>query len=137
MNEMTRIAKEHLEKDKGFIGSNNYNVIKVDENYCELEGVISESSYNNMNIVHGGYIFGLADTAAGIAALSSVFEGNVNIVTVDANINYFKPGKGERLVAKANVIKPGKTLSVVEVEIYNDNNDMVAKSTMTFYYINK
>ena len=137
MNEMTRIAKEHLEKDKGFIGSNNYNVIKVDENYCELEGVISESSYNNMNIVHGGYIFGLADTAAGIAALSCVFEGNVNIVTVDANINYFKPGKGERLVAKANVIKPGKTLSVVEVEIYNDNNDMVAKSTMTFYYINK
>ena len=35
------------------------------------------------------------------------------------------------------VFGSGKTLSVVEVEIYNDNNDMVAKSTMTFYYINK
>lgn len=137
MNEMTKVAKDTLKDIKGFIGNNNYNVIKVEEGYCELEGVISETSYNNMNIVHGGYIFGLADTAAGIAALSNVFGSDVNIVTVDANINYFKPAKGERLVAKASVIKPGKTISVIEVEIYNDNNDMVAKSSMTFYYINK
>ncbi len=137
MNEMTKVAKDSLKDIKGFIGNNNYNVIKVEEGYCELEGVISETSYNNMNIVHGGYIFGLADTAAGIAALSNVFGSDVNIVTVDANINYFKPAKGERLVAKASVIKPGKTISVIEVEIYNDNNDMVAKSYMTFYYIYK
>ena len=137
MNEMTKVAKDMLKDIKGFIGNNNYNVIKVEEGYCELEGVISETSYNNMNIVHGGYIFGLADTAAGIAALSNVFGSDVNIVTVDANINYFKPAKGERLVAKASVIKPGKTISVIEVEIYNDNNDMVAKSSMTFYYIYK
>ena len=137
MNEMTKVAKDTLKDIKGFIGNNNYNVIKVEEGYCELEGVISETSNNNMNIVHGGYIFGLADTAAGIAALSNVFGSDVNIVTVDANINYFKPAKGERLVAKAKTIKPGKTISVIEVEIYNDNNDIVAKSSMTFYYINK
>lgn len=137
MNEMTRIAKETLKDINGFIGNNNYNVIKVEEGYCELEGIISETSYNNMNIVHGGYIFGLADTAAGIAALSSVFGSDVNIVTVDASINYFKPAKGEKLIAKAKTIKPGKTISVIEVEIYNDKNDMVAKTSMTFYYITK
>ncbi|MBQ4570097.1 MAG: PaaI family thioesterase [Bacilli bacterium] len=137
MNEMTRIAKDALKDINGFIGNNNYNVIKVEEGYCELEGIISETSYNNMNIVHGGYIFGLADTAAGIAALSSVFGSDVNIVTVDASINYFKPAKGEKLIAKAKTIKPGKTISVIEVEIYNDKNDMVAKTSMTFYYITK
>lgn len=137
MNEMTRIAKETLKDINGFIGNNNYNVIKVEEGYCELEGIISETSYNNMNIVHGGYIFGLADTAAGIAALSSVFGSDVNIVTVNASINYFKPAKGEKLIAKAKTIKPGKTISVIEVEIYNDKNDMVAKTSMTFYYITK
>lgn len=137
MNEMTRIAKDTLKDINGFIGNNNYNVIKVEEGYCELEGIISETSYNNMNIVHGGYIFGLADTAAGIAALSSVFGSDVNILTVDASINYFKPAKGEKLIAKAKTIKPGKTISVIEVEIYNDKNDMVAKTSMTFYYIAK
>lgn len=137
MNEMTRIAKDTLKDINGFIGNNNYNVIKVEEGYCELEGIISETSYNNMNIVHGGYIFGLADTAAGIAALSSVFGSDVNIVTVDASINYFKPAMGEKLIAKAKTIKPGKTISVIEVEIYNDKNDMVAKTSMTFYYITK
>ena len=137
MNEMTRIAKDTLKDINGFIGNNNYNVIRVEEGYCELEGIISETSYNNMNIVHGGYIFGLADTAAGIAALSSVFGSDVNIVTVNASINYFKPAKGEKLIAKAKTIKPGKTISVIEVEIYNDKNDMVAKTSMTFYYITK
>ena len=122
---------------KGFIKDNNYNVIKVDKNYCEIEGILTESSYNNMNIAHGGYIFGLADTAAGIAALSNCDDMNVNVVTVDANINYFRPGKGVRLIAKANVIKSGKTISTVEVIIFNDNDDMVAKSIMTFYYIKK
>lgn len=137
MNEMTKMAKDTLKDINGFIGNNNYNVIKVEVGYCELEGIISETSYNNMNIVHGGYIFGLADTAAGIAALSSVFGSDVNIVTVDASINYFKPAKGGKLIAKAKTIKTGKTISVIEVEIYNDKNDMVAKTSMTFYNITK
>ena len=50
MNEMTKVASEILKNDKGFIGSNKYNVIKVEENYCELEGIISETSYNNISI---------------------------------------------------------------------------------------
>ena len=137
MNDMTKVAKETFKNIKGFIGNNNYNIIKVEENYCELEAIITETSYNNMGMAHGGFIFGLADTAAGVAALSSVFGSDTNIVTVDANINYFKPGKGERLVAKAKSIKPGKTINVIEVEIFNDNDDLVAKSTMTFYYIKK
>ena len=72
MKDFTKLAKEALENDKGFIGNNNYKVIKVEDNYCELEGVLSNSSLNNFGVAHGGYIFGLADTAAGIAAIGAV-----------------------------------------------------------------
>lgn len=137
MNDLTNIAKETFKDIKGFIKNNNYNILNVEKGYCELEGLISETSYNNMGIVHGGFIFGLADTAAGVAALSNVYSSDVNIVTVDANINYFKPAVGNKIIAKAKTIKPGKTICVVEVMVYNDNEDCVAKSTMTFYYISK
>lgn len=129
----TKIAKDALKNDKGFIGNNNYNVIKVEENYCELEGIINESSLNNLGVAHGGYIFGLADTASGIAAMTN----GGNVVTVDSNISYFKPAKGDRIIAKAKAIKVGKTISVFEVNIYDDLEEIVARATMTFYNIGK
>ena len=131
--DFTKIAKDALKNDKGFIGINNYNVIKVEENYCELEGIINESSLNNLGVAHGGYIFGLADTASGIAAMTN----GGNVVTVDSNISYFKPAKGDRIIAKASALKVGKTISVFEVDIVDEKEVMVARASMTFYNISK
>jgi acyl-CoA thioesterase len=131
--DFTKIAKDELKKDNGFIKNNNFNVIKVDTNYCELEGVLSNSSLNNLGVAHGGYIFGLADTAAGIAAMTN----GGNVVTVDSNISYFKPTKGDRIFAKASALKVGKTISVFEVQVIDEKDDMVARATMTFYNIGK
>lgn len=133
MQDLTNAAKEQLKNIKGFIANNNYNVIKVEKYYCELEGILTETSMNHLNIAHGGYIFGLADTAAGIAAIS---DGR-NAVTIDSNINYFKPASGEKLIAIAKVLKSGKTISVFEVLISDAKDDLVAKSTITYSYINK
>ena len=62
--------------------------------------IITEKSLNNLGVAHGGFIFGLADTAAGIAAMTN----GGNVVTVDSNISYFKPAKGERIIAKADAL---------------------------------
>ena len=129
--DLTEMAKQLVKECHGFIEANNYEILKVEENYCELEGILSESSLNNLGVAHGGYIFGLADTAAGIAAMTN----GGNVVTVDSNISYFKPAKGDRIIAKANAIKVGKTISVFEVEILDEKSDMVARATMTFYNI--
>ena len=131
MKNFTTLAKETLAKDKGFINNNNFEVIKVKENYCELDGIITQSSLNHIGIVHGGYIFGLADTAAGIAAMTN----GGNVVTIDSTISYIKPAKGSRITAKASAIKTGKTISVFEVQITNEKEDLVAKATITFYNI--
>ena len=131
MKDFTTLAKETLAKDKGFINNNNFEVIKVKENYCELDGIITQSSLNHIGIVHGGYIFGLADTAARIAAMTN----GGNVVTIDSTISYIKPAKGSRITAKASAIKTGKTISVFEVQITNEKEDLVAKATITFYNI--
>lgn len=131
MNNLTEIAKENLNNIKGYIKANNYNVLKVENNYCEMEGIITESSMNHLGIVHGGYLFGLADTTAGIAAMS---EGR-NVVTIDSNISYFKQAKGNKITAIAKPLKIGKTISVYEVTINNEQNDLLAKATITYYYL--
>ena len=131
MNDLTKITKEKLNNMKGFIKANNYQVIKVENNYCEMEGILTESSTNHLNIAHGGYIFGLADTAGGIAAMT---EGR-NVVTIDTNINYLKKANGTKIIAIAKALKVGKTVSVYEVYLNNEENDLIAKATITYHHI--
>ena len=90
---LTEYAKEQLKLCKGFIEANNYNVVLVKPNYCELEGIITSTSTNHLNIAHGGFIFGLADTAAGIAAMT---DGRT-AVTISSNIDYLKAAKTKKL----------------------------------------
>ena len=58
-----------------------------------------------------------------------------NVVTVDSNINYFKPATGNKIIAIASPIKVGKTISVYEVLIKSEDNDLLAKATITYFKI--
>ena len=130
---LTEIAKEQINYDNGFIKNNNYKIIKVEENYCELEGKITETSLNPFGIAHGGYIFGLADTAAGIAAMT---DGR-KAVTINSTIDYFNMAKGKTLKAIAKCLKNGKNIANFEVFIYDDKETLIAKSNINYYYLNK
>ena len=130
---LTELAKSNIDKELGFIKANNYKVIKVEENYCELEGKITETSLNPFGIAHGGYIFGLADTAAGIAAMTN----GKKAVTINSTIDYFNAGKGEYLKAVAKCLKSGKNISNFEVFIYDEKNTLIAKSNVNYFYLDK
>ncbi len=131
MENLTEYAREQVKACKGFIEANNYEVIKVEPNYCELEGIITNTSTNHLNIVHGGYIFGLADTAAGIAAMT---DGR-NAVTINSSISYLKPSKGNKLKAIAKSIKNGKNVAFFEVSVYDDNDVLTSVANITYNYI--
>ena len=130
---LTELAKEQINNDNGFIKENNYKIIKVEENYCELEGKITETSLNPFGIAHGGFIFGLADTAAGIAAMTN----GKKAVTINSTIDYLNPGKGKRLKAIAKSLKVGKSISNFEVYVYDEKNTLIAKSNVNYYYLDK
>lgn len=117
---------------KGFIECNNYKLVSEEEGHVVLEAEITESSLNPYNTAHGGFIFGLADTAAGIAAHSF----GRNAMTVNANIEYLHAITSKKIKAEAKCIKNGKTISVFEVYITDLERDRIAAiSTVTYFYI--
>lgn len=131
--DLTNIAKEALENTKGFITNNNYKVIEVRENYCKLEAEITETSINHLNICHGGFLYGLADTAGGVASMT---DKRVS-VTVSSSMNFLRPATGKKIIAEAIQIKTGQSISVFDVKIYDEKNKIVCTSTFTYTYINK
>lgn len=131
--DLTNIATEALEKTEGFIANNNYKVIEVKENYCKLEAIITKTSLNHLNICHGGFLYGLADTAGGIASMTDERVA----VTVNSTINFLRPVIGNKVIAEATKIKTGQQISVFDVKLYDEKENMVCTSTFTYTYVNK
>ena len=68
----------------------------------------------------GGVLGSLADFAGGCAAGSLLSPGWVNM-TVDYTVKILAPAKGEKVVARGRVIKPGKLMTVAAADVYAVN----------------
>lgn len=66
---------------------------------------------------HGGAIGFLVDDATAGASATVLREGET-VLTAEYKINFVAPGIGERLVCRAEVIKPGRTLIPVEARVF-------------------
>ena len=66
---------------------------------------------------HAGVTSAIADTSAGLAALS-LFEVGTHVLTTEYKINLVAPGSGDRLLARGRVIRPGRTLTTCKADVY-------------------
>lgn len=82
-------------------------------------------------VVHGGILAALADTAAAIAAYTTVPKG-VELATLELKINYMEPVPGGRVKADARVLRAGRNFIVTECEIFNESGSLAAKALLTF-----
>jgi len=79
--------------------------------------------------IHGGIIGMIADTACGYAAFS-LMPADCSLVTVEYKINILAPARGT-LVARGEVIRPGRTLTVTRGEVYSEDGKHVASMQQT------
>ncbi len=67
--------------------------------------------------VHGGVVGMIGDSAGGYAAFT-LMPAEASVLTVEYKINMLAPAKGERLIARGEVLKPGRTLSIVRADVF-------------------
>jgi len=85
--------------------------------------------------VHAGIITTIADSACGYAAYALMPPGS-DVLAVEFKVNLLRPAKGETFVARAEVVKSGRTLTVVRADVHalnnSDSRELVAimQSTM-------
>ena len=84
--------------------------------------------------MHAGIITTIADTACGYAAYTLMPAGS-EVLSVEFKVNLLRPAKGERFVAVANVLKPGRTLTVVRADVFgiseSDERELIATMLAT------
>lgn len=67
--------------------------------------------------VHGGVVGMIADSAAGYAAMTMV-PADASVLTVEFKMNLLAPADGDKLVARGEVVRPGRTLIVTRAEVF-------------------
>jgi uncharacterized protein (TIGR00369 family) len=67
---------------------------------------------------HGGAIAFLVDNATTTAAGTLIARDRQMVLTAEYKLNFVSPAAGERLICRAKVLKPGRSLIVVEAKVY-------------------
>lgn len=86
--------------------------------------------------LHGGVTATLADVAGGFSSMSR-YGIEQKITTVDLNVNYLAPISGKRAVARGRIIRSGKTLCVIQVEVRGDRGPLAAVAIVTYMLLQK
>jgi uncharacterized protein (TIGR00369 family) len=68
-------------------------------------------------LVHAGVQATLADHTAGCAA-ATLMATDQRVLTAEFKINLLRAARGDRLVCRAHVLRPGRTLTIAESEVF-------------------
>ncbi len=85
----------------------------------------------NQGVVHGGAVASLIDTAAAFAVLTQIATDE-RVTTTDLTIHYLRPTSSGRLTAIASILRGGRRLFVLTVEVRNDQQALVATAVTTY-----
>ena len=84
--------------------------------------------------VHGGVLAAMVDIVMLVAIFAEPREGEVPAGTAELSITYLRQAHGDNIHASANVIKRGRQLSLVEVDITDDDDRLCARGRTLYAF---
>ncbi len=109
-------------------------VLSLAEGYCETK-LPRKLNYDGVfESFHGGLLMTIADTTACYAILTQTGP-DAKLTTTDMNIRFLAPCLTD-VTARARVIKLGRTLCPVAVDLFDANDHQVAVAQVSYFLIN-
>jgi len=76
-----------------------------------------EAISQHHGFVHAGALTTAVDTACGYAALSLMPPG-AGVLTIEFKVSLMSPGRGEAILARGRVVKPGRNVTFCQGEVF-------------------
>ena len=126
---MLQQLKELFERRDRFAKLLGFRIVEMGEGYAKVEAEVTEDHLNAADVLHGGFLFSLADYAFAVASNSR----NDLSLAVSANILFHKGISGGTVTATAREIQEGKRIAGYLVEIRDGSGTLLATFTGTVY----
>jgi uncharacterized protein (TIGR00369 family) len=111
----------------GIVG---FSLTAVAEERATIEMEAGPQHANPLGTLHGGILCDIADAAMGLAYASMLAEGET-FTTIELKINFLKPVWTGKLRAEGRVIKRGRTVGLVESDVFDTKGSLVARASST------
>lgn len=123
----------NLFRNDRFATENGAVIEEVDDHYAKCVLELKERHRNAMGAVMGGVYFTLADFALAVASNWQ----ELGSVSLNSEITYLTPAKGNRLTAEAVCVRNGKTTGYYRIDVKDDLGNLAAAVTATTYKVAK
>ena len=121
-------------------------VRSIDEKHLQVYFKMRDDLVGNFirGNLHGGVISSVLDLVGGMNALLGVMklgkeksldelvERFIKIGTIDLRVDYLRPGLGKSFTSSGNILRTGNRVSVVRMELKNDEDQLIAVGTGTY-----
>lgn len=124
-------ALQKLISHDDFTKSLGFTVHEMGKDYVSLEAGVTKEHCNGYGALHGGYLMALADCAAGYAA----FTDGRHYVTQSSHMSFLKNVSSGKIFINARVLKRGRLVSVVRVEIFSGEECLLCEGSFNCYCI--
>ena len=124
---LARIAKIPIVKTL------HMDIIALEEGTCETRAPRKLSYDGVFESFHGGLLMTLADSTACFAIFTKTGP-DVRLTTTDMNIRFLAPCLSDA-TAKAKVLKLGRTLCPVAVDLFDATGRLVAVSQVNYFIL--
>ena len=95
---------------------------KVAPGEISIEMPYGEEFTQQNGFIHAGIVTTIADSACGYAAYT-LMPADSGVLSVEFKVNLLSPAVGEKIIARAQVLKPGRTLTVCRADVFAVNNE--------------
>ena len=120
--------------DNPFAAAIGMEILNIREGYVFARVKTRKELKNIYGDLHGGCLYTVADNMAGIAASTYGYY----VTTVNGSIQYLKAARNtEYIDCEAEVIKPGRSISVVSVRIRDDRKLLLNTAEFTYFNLKK
>ena len=85
----------------------------------------------NNGVIHGGVVASLVDTAAAFAILT-LLKPSETTTTIDLTVHYLRPLLQGRVTAKAHVVRAGRRVLVISIDVFNEDTSLAATALTSF-----
>lgn len=122
----------------GMVANIGAHIVEVGYGKLVLEGNLAGETHgfptSHGTIIHGGAIATLADEALASVAFTVAEEGETT-VTADLKVDFLRPAKPGRLVARATVRHRTRRLAFCEATVEQGHGQVVAEARAVIAYV--
>ena len=128
-----KAAVREIFERAAFVNDVGIRLVDCGPGWCESALAVLPRHYQHHDFVHAGVQATIADHTAGAAATTLIRDTEL-VLSAEFKINLLNTARGEALRCRAEVLKAGRMLVVVESEVFavsGEKERLVAKATVT------